>query len=56
MKPNIRSISLDSERVFSYDSIVGSGDESSSIARGARLWATTLESGAVAYRSSGPNA
>ena len=41
---------------FSYDSVVGSGDESASIARGARLRATTLESGAVAYRSSGPNA
>ena len=32
---------------FSYDSVVGSGDGSASIARGARLWATTLESGAV---------
>jgi len=55
MKRTNRRFYLARRTHFSYDSVVGSGDGSSSIARGARLWATTLESGAVAFiGSSGP--
>lgn len=45
-RTNVR-FGLVSEAHFSYDSVVGSGDQSASIARGARLGATTLELGAV---------